>query len=226
MELRRAAVSYFLKCVTSALCRIDCREYREALSRNEPMLVAFNHVNFLEVPILVGHSYPVKVTGLAKAETWENPFFAFLFDSYGAVPIKRGRAFTEAFRMMREAVDDGFFMCIAPEGTRSKDGVLGSGKPGIIQIALDTGMPILPVAHHGGERFWENLRRLRRTPFCFRAGRPFRIRVEGRPGKGERDEITAEVMGRMARLLPEDKRGVYAEQALRDESECRYLDFL
>ena len=225
-EFRRGAVSRFLRTVLGAICKIDDREYREALVKNEPMIVAFNHVNFLEVPLLVARGYPRKITGLAKAETWKNPLFAFLFNSYGAIPIERGRAFAGAFRQMREAVAAGFFMCVAPEGTRGRDGVLGTGKPGIIRIALDAGLPILPVAHHGGERVWENMRRLRRTRFNVRAGRPFRIRDEGRPGKGERAEITSEVMGRMAALLPEDKRGAYAREALMDESECKYLEFL
>ena len=124
---------------------------------------------------------------------------------------------------MREAMDQGFFVCIAPEGTRSKNGVLGKGKAGVIQLALYTGSPVLPVVHYGGERIWENIRHFRRTPFCFRAGRPFRIKFEGRPDREERETILGEVMGQMARLLPAEMRGVYAEAAERD---CTYLEFL
>lgn len=222
-EFRRAAVSFFLRGALNTLCRIDCGEFKAALAANEPMLVAFNHINFLEVPILVAHSYPLKVTGLVKRETWKNPFFAFLFDTYRAVPIDRGSAFAGAFKRVRETLDSGFFMCVAPEGTRSKDGVLGRGKPGIIQMALDAGVPILPVAHHGGERIWENIRRFRRTTFRFKAGRPFRIKCDGRPGREERAEILAEVMAQMARLLPEHMRGEHAGRA---ELECRHLEFL
>jgi 1-acyl-sn-glycerol-3-phosphate acyltransferase len=185
--------------------------------------VAFNHVNFLEIPILVAYSYPLKVTGLAKSETWKNPLFAFLFNSYRAIPIERGRAFAGAFRRVREAMDDGFFMCVAPEGTRSGDGILGEGKPGIIKLAMEAGAPILPVAHHGGERIWENIRKFKRTDFNLRVGRPFRIRFDGSPGKLERAEILAEIMGRMADLLPEHMRGAHAARAGR---ECRHLDFL
>jgi len=223
MEFRRAAVSYFLRGVVSTLCKTDCREFKKALSKNKPMIVAFNHINFLEVPILVAYSYPLKVTGLAKSETWKNPFFSFLFNTYRAVPIERGGAFSKAFRKIREAMDNGFFMCVAPEGTRSKNGVLGRGKPGIIQMALEADSPILPVAHHGGERIWENIRRFRRTPFHFKAGRPFKIKFEGRPGKEEREEILAEIMGQMARLLPVHMRGIYARHA---ELECKHLEFI
>jgi len=223
MEFRRAVVSFFLKSILNMICKIDCREFVQALSNNRPLIVIFNHINFLEVPILVSHSYPLHVSGLVKAETWKNPFFAFLFNTYKAVPIDRSGAFTESFKHVIEAIDSGFYMCVAPEGTRSKNGVLGKGKAGIIQLALEANVPILPVAHHGGEDVWKNIKKLKRTKFHFRAGRPFRINFDGRPHKEERELILEEVMGQLALLLPEEMRGIYTQQA---QKECKYLDFL
>ena len=223
MEFRRAAVSFCLRRVLNILCKIDCSEFIEALSKNKPLLVIFNHINFLEVPILVAHSYPLKVTGIVKIETWKNPIFAFLFNTYHAIPIDRGGAFIESFKRAREAIENGFYMCIAPEGTRSKDGVLGQGKAGVIKLALDMKVPILPVAHHGGERIWENMKHFRRTPFVFKAGRPFRIKFEGRPTREEREKILTEVMVQMANLLPENMRGAYSGY---NGNDFKYLDFI
>jgi 1-acyl-sn-glycerol-3-phosphate acyltransferase len=212
-----------MKGILSVICKIDCREFITALKNNKPMLVIFNHINFLEVPILVTHSYPIYVSGLVKSETWNNPVFSFIFNTYKAIPIDRKGAFSESFKKVLEAVKNGYFMCVSPEGTRSKDGVLGKGKPGIIQLALEANVPILPVAHFGGENIWKNMRRLRRTPFCFKAGRPFRINCEGLPGKEEREKIMTEVMAQMARLLPERMRGEYAQMT---DNECKYLEFV
>ncbi|MCL2128238.1 MAG: 1-acyl-sn-glycerol-3-phosphate acyltransferase [Treponema sp.] len=223
MSIRRAAVNMVLKGLLNALCRIDNREFLEILSKNKPLIIAVNHINFLEVPILVTHSYPLYLTGLVKSETWDNPVFAFLFNTYSAIPIDREGSFNGAFRQVREAMDNGFFVAIAPEGTRSKNGVLGRGKAGIIHLALDAKAPVLPVVHYGGQDIWDNIRHLRRTSFCFRAGRPFRIRFDGRPDREVREEMLGEVMGQMARLLPEEMRGIYALQAERD---CKYLEFL
>jgi 1-acyl-sn-glycerol-3-phosphate acyltransferase len=220
---RRDAVNLVLKSLLDTICKIDCREFIEALSNNQPLIVAVNHINFLEVPILVTHSYPMYVTGLVKSETWKNPIFAFLFNTYQAIPIDRGSPSRGAFKQVRKAIDNGFFACVAPEGTRSKNGILGQGRAGIIQLALDTGAPILPVVHHGGENIWKNLKRLRRTEFSFKAGQPFKIKFDGRPGKEVREEMLSEVMGQLARLLPEDMRGIYTEQAA---MENKYLDFL
>ena len=223
MSFRRSAVNLVLKRVLDTLCRIDNRELFDALSKNGPLIVAINHINFLEVPILVTHSYPMYLTGLVKAETWKNPFFAFLFNTYQAIPIDREGAFQEAFRQAGKMMNDGISVAIFPEGTRSKSGVLGKGKGGIIHLALDTGAPVLPVAHYGGENIWENMKHFKRTQFCFKAGRPFKIRFQGRPEKEVREEMLGEVMGQIARLLPVEMRGIYTEHA---ERECKYLDFL
>jgi 1-acyl-sn-glycerol-3-phosphate acyltransferase len=251
MNLRRAIVNAVLKTLLNTLCEIDATEFVGALrsviygtgpqgdypsgdfSSGDyppggafplgPMILVVNHINFLEVPILVTHSYPLLLTGLVKSETWKNPIMAFLFDTYKAIPIDRNGSYLQTFRSVREAIKNGFFVCIAPEGSRSKNGILRQGKAGVVQLALITGVPVLPVVHFGGEKIWDNLRHFRRTPFRFRVGRPFRFKCEGRPGKAIRESMLTELMGQMATLLPEEMRGDYAEQARR---ECRYLEFL
>lgn len=222
-RFRRAAITKILRGILKALCDIDHHEFIEALSKTEPLIIVINHINFLEVPIIVTHCNPLSCTGLVKAETWKNPLFSFLFNTYKAIPINRAGAYRETFKQVREAIDKGYFVVIAPEGTRSKDGVLQRGKAGIIQLAIDANSPVLPVAHYGGQQIWKNIKRFRRTSFQFKAGRPFRIKCEGRPGREERNQILNEVMGQIARLLPEDMRGVYSQQA---GQECKYLEFI
>jgi len=221
-RLRRSIVNRILRLILGSICKIDSREFAKALLRAEPLIIIMNHINFVEVPILVAYGHPHLVTGIVKAETWKNPFMAFLCNTYRAIPIKRRGPYNDSFRKVREAIEKGFHVCIAPEGTRSKDGILGRAKAGIIQLAFYTGAAILPVAHFGGERIWKNLRRLKRTPVRFRAGNPFRIRFgEKPPDRLVREEMLMEVMGQIARLLPPEMRGVYS-----GGEQCRYLEFL
>jgi 1-acyl-sn-glycerol-3-phosphate acyltransferase len=148
----------------------------------------------------------------------------FLFDTYDAIPINREGSYNEAFRRVRDAMEDGFFVCIAPEGTRSRDGVLRRAKAGVVQLAMLTGAPVLPVAHFGGQDFWANIRKLRRTPFTFRVGRPFRFKTDGkRPCRAEFDAMLDELMAQIASLLPEELRGEYAASV---HKECRRLEFI
>ncbi|GHV88532.1 1-acyl-sn-glycerol-3-phosphate acyltransferase [Spirochaetia bacterium] len=228
-------VSSILRSILGAVCKIDAGEYKEALEKLEtgtgnssawtgPVILAINHINFVEVPILASYGYPRRVTGLAKEESWENPALAFLMNTYSAVPLDRDGSYNESFRRVREAMARGFFMIVAPEGSRSRNGVLQKGKGGIIQLSLATGAPVLPVAHFGGQKLWENLRHFKRTPFCIKVGRPFRFKCgDGRPGKAARGQMTEEMMGQLAALLPEAMRGEYAEQALR---KSEYLEFV
>jgi 1-acyl-sn-glycerol-3-phosphate acyltransferase len=226
-KIRRAVVNAVLKRILGTLCKIDSKEFKDVLTRmrvaSQPLILAVNHINFLEVPILAVYSYPLLLTGLVKAETWKNPIMAFIFDTYEAIPINRKGSIMEAFKGAREALSKGVFVCIAPEGARSKTGVLGKGKAGVVQLALDTGVAVLPVVHYGGENIWRNIRRFRRTPFRFKVGRPFKFKVEGRVDKAMREVLLDELMGQMAKLLPEYMRGNYAEQA---QKKTQYIEFI
>jgi 1-acyl-sn-glycerol-3-phosphate acyltransferase len=69
----------------------------------------------------------------------------------------------------------------------------------------------VPIAHFGGESFWQNLRRGRRTEVKIRVGDAFRLR-RPEPGyaKAARSEAAEEIMLRIAELLPPEYRGAYA----------------
>ena len=72
-------------------------------------------------------------------------------------------------------------------------------------------MPILPVAHWGGEVFLSNLKRFKRTDFHIRVGEPFTLNTNGLKVTGEiRQQIADEMMYQTAALLPEKYRGIYA----------------
>jgi 1-acyl-sn-glycerol-3-phosphate acyltransferase len=107
----------------------------------------------------------------------------------------------------------GRILAIAPEGTRSGDGRLQKGRTGVAMLALASGAPVLPVAYHGGERFQHNILRLKRTDFHIVVGEPFHIqRPEGGISRLVREQITSEIMYRLAALLPVQYRGYYADR--------------
>jgi 1-acyl-sn-glycerol-3-phosphate acyltransferase len=238
MGMRSAVMVRVLRFALALLCKIDSAEYSAAMqgsfardadeARHEtkmtPMIIAVNHINFLEVPILVSHAYPTPVVGIIKNTTWKNPFMSFLLNTFDAIPLNRGGAYLETFENVKIALQNGACIGIAPEGSRSKTGVLQKGKAGIVQLAFATGAPILPVAHFGGQNFWENIKRFKRTPIRFKAGRPFYFKIEGeRPARAERKELVDELMRQIAALLPEELRGEYAGQVYQ---KCEHIEFL
>jgi 1-acyl-sn-glycerol-3-phosphate acyltransferase len=207
-----------------ALGRTLCRVHDEELAgipHAGPLLLVANHVNFLDVPIFYTALMPRSVTGFAKIETWNNPALGFFFSLGGAIPIRRGVVDRTAIGRAREVLHSGKILAIAPEGTRSGDGQLQKARTGVSVLALDSGAPVIPVAYYGGEKFRNNLARLRRTDFYFRVGSPFRVRMEsGRLTRDVREQITTEIMYRLAKLLPPEYRGYYSDLS---KATSRYL---
>jgi 1-acyl-sn-glycerol-3-phosphate acyltransferase len=203
------AVNWFLRAVFGVLCRLDLAALRQ-VPRQGPLILAANHVNFLEAPVLCAHLYPRPLTGLVKAQSYDNPLFNFLFTTWGGIPIERGALDRAALQACLDALGEGKILAVAPEGTRSGDGKLLPGKPGIALLAVRSGAPLLPLVCWGGEQFWVNLKHLRRTPFHISVGRPFVVDARGESlSKNVRQCITDEIMFRLARLLPTQYRGAY-----------------
>jgi len=193
-------------------CRVDDRDLARVPLRG-PLLLATNHVNFMDVPLVLSHLQPRPITGFAKAETWDNPVMGTLFNIWGAIPVQREQADVTAIRHVLQALEAGMIFAIAPEGTRSGDGRLRRARPGIGFLAARSGAPILPIAIYGHEGIWVNLKRLRRTDFHIRVGPLLRARANGRWTAEKRQALADEVMRHIAVMLPPDYRGVYSGQA-------------
>lgn len=196
---------------TDVLCRIDKNDISK-IPAHGPFILVTNHINSLEVPLLFVHLQPRKMLGLAKIETWDNKFMGWLFDLWDAIPIRRGALDLAAFRACLGVLKEGNILAIAPEGTRSYDGRLQCGQPGTTLIALHAGVPILPVAHWGGEAFSSNLKKIKRTDFHFRVGNPFYLDAHGEKVNGRvRQLMVDEIMTQIALLMPDIYRGKYAD---------------
>ena len=207
---------------TGIVCRINEQEL-DKVPKIGPLIVAANHIGALEVPVLVTRLADRPMTGFAKAENWEHPFYRIIFKGWGAIPLRRGEADMTAMRAALAVLKAGEILAIAPEGTRSGDGRLRRGHPGVVVLALKSGAPILPMVYYGGEQFKHNLRRLRRTPFNIVVGTTFYLNPGGERTTNEvRQQMVDEIMYQLAAMLPAAYRGVYSNLSLATE---RYLTF-
>jgi len=222
VTLAYRVVTSTIKGLIRLLCRVDDAQLAHVPDRG-PLIIAANHINFLEVPLLYTHLQPRPVTGFAKAETWDNPLLAPLFDLWEAIPLRRGEADMAALRRALAVLERGGILAVAPEGTRSDHGRLQQGHPGIVFLALRSGAPVLPVVYYGGERFWGNLTHLRRTDFHIVVGQPFYLDARGtRVTRQVRRRMADEVMYQMAALLPPPYRGVYSDLEAATEVYLRF----
>lgn len=206
----RDFVTRLIKAIISTLCRIDSADV-EKLPPTGPFILAANHVNFLEAVIFFTYATPRPITGIAKVETWDSPILGPLFSLWGAIPIKRGEADRAAYDACMQALEEGKILAILPEGTRSGNGKLQKGQPGIVLLAARSDLPIMPAVIWGQEKFWENLRHFRRTDLVIKVGEPFKLRTKGITFDREtRQRMADEVMLHLAELLPEEYHGEYA----------------
>lgn len=224
MSLVKSVVNTSIKGMARILCRVDTHALA-SVPEQGPLLLVANHINFLDAPVVYTHLLPRPITGFVKAETWENPAMGFLFNVWGGIPIKRGEVDISALTLALEALEAGKIVAVAPEGTRSGDGRLKRGYPGITILALRSRAPILPLAYYGGEQIRDNLVRLRRTDFHIAVGRPFTIETgELKAVRHIRQAITDEIMYQIASLLPPAYRGEYANIEAATQKYLRFIN--
>jgi len=222
MSLTTRVVDVIIGGLLRILCRVDGAQL-EKVPAEGPLILVTNHVNFLEIPVLHIHLRPRAMTGLAKTESWDKPIVRFLFNLWGAIPIRRGETDRAALRQCLETLESGYILAVAPEGTRSGHGRLQQGHPGAVMLALKSGAPLLPLVFYGGETFWRNLKRLRRTSFHIVVGDPFRVYVgEEKVRRELRRQIADEVMYQLAALLPAAHRGVYSDLGAATEEHLQF----
>lgn len=227
MSAKRTLTFRLTMATLKGLIRLCCRVHDEQLPQvpaQGPLIVITNHVSFLEVPLLYTFLLPRRMTGFAKVESWDRPFHRWLFNMAEIIPVHRGEADTNAFRLALAALEAGDIVAVAPEGTRSGHGRLQRARPGAVVLALRSGAPLLPIVHYGGEKLKENLARLRRTDFYLAVGELFQLDAGGaKVTRQVRQQMIDEAMYRMARLLPPAYRGEYADLSAATETHLRAL---
>ena len=174
MSLKQRFIVAVFKAITQLIFRIDQADLQK-VPHQGPLIIVTNHVNVLEIPIIYTCLQPRRVHGMVLAERWKNPLWRFILDGCEAIPLKRDEPDLSAMRQAIAYLELGRQIIIMPEGTRSGDGRLQRGQPGLTLLAQHTHAPLLPVIFYGGEQYKENLARLRRTDFHIRVGSPLHV---------------------------------------------------
>ncbi len=149
---------WVVKMILTPLLRTIWRPWSQGLENvpeTGPCILASNHLSFLDsifMPLLV----PRRVTFLAKSDYFterglKGRLKKMFFTGVGQVPIDRsgGRASEAALETGVGILREGKLLGIYPEGTRSPDGRLYRGKIGVARMALEAGVPVIPVGMIG-----------------------------------------------------------------------------
>lgn len=131
----------------------------EHLEPGRAYIFMSNHVSNLDPPVLIP-SIPGRCSVLVKKELFRVPVFGTGMRLGELVPVDRGdreaaiESVQDAVRVLRK----GLHMVIFPEGTRSSDGRLLPFKKGPFHLAMDSGVPVIPVTMLGTYECWPKTR--------------------------------------------------------------------
>jgi len=164
---------------------------RQHLPKSGPLILASNHRSFLD-PFVIGTLVRRPVYYVAKEELFNRPWQAWVLNSLGAFPIRRGASDEEAMATARTILARGDCVVIFPEGTRVRPGPLGEARRGVGRLALETGARVVPVAVMGTEdvrRGW----RIRPRKVRIRCGRPLAFPSTEQPTRRAATAVTDRV---------------------------------
>lgn len=206
--------------------RLYARPVVEGL-RNIPdegaVVLASNHLSFIDsvvIPVVV----PRRVTFLAKSEYFEGTgvkgaVVRAFFEINGCIPVNRDGDGTAQATLDAAlgVLSRGHALGVYPEGTRSRDGRLYRGHPGVAWLALTAGCPVVPVGLTGTNRM---------QPIGARVPRPYKVTVrfgpplspavyaDARSPSRARAALTDDLMAAIAALSGQERAPGYNQRPI------------
>jgi 1-acyl-sn-glycerol-3-phosphate acyltransferase len=215
---------FVARCIT----RVHVEGDPDRIPRIGPVILAVNHISNAD-PVIVGAWLTPRlgrrIHWLGKREMFDWPLVGWMARNGGVVPVDRGRADVEAFRLAQRVLAAGHVLVVFPEGTRSPTGELQTPKDGLAVLALRTHATIVPIGISNTDRVWRKGSLLPRPGghATMRIGEPFKVADAIAPDldrKAAKAAATDAIMRRIAALLDPRHRGEYGTAtAGRDEGE-------
>ncbi|MFK5926234.1 MAG: lysophospholipid acyltransferase family protein [Desulfuromusa sp.] len=175
------------------------------------VLLAANHISAFDtvfIPAAVSKTHPWQmIWAPAKEELFHNPLVGAIYRSLGAFPVKRGRDI-RAGRHLGALLQTQKVM-LFPEGTRHKDGKLGSGNRGVGKLIYEHHPVVIPTALSGINR-WRFLKLGQQGRICFGAPIDFSDLFELEDIKTTHLLIVERVMSAIASELISSQQGLFS----------------
>jgi 1-acyl-sn-glycerol-3-phosphate acyltransferase len=165
------------------------------------VIVAANHASYLDIPLL-GCAIPRRGFFLGRATLFPNRYLRWAFQKLGWIPLKTNRLDRKAFGQALSHLQAGEPVVIFPEGTRTEDGALQIGKPGLGYLVAESQCQVIPAYISGTFKVlpirsqWPRL-----FPIQVTFGKPLNFRRdEGDSSKAFYEKVSVAVMNHIAQL--------------------------
>jgi 1-acyl-sn-glycerol-3-phosphate acyltransferase len=223
-ETRRRVMRFLLRTIGfTLLAKIDHVEGIEKVPSKGPAILMINHINFID-PFVVLNVLPRNIVPMAKIEVYSYPVVGIFPRIYGVIPVQREEIDRRAVQGALDVLKAGEIILVAPEAHRGPQ--LRQGKEGIAYLATRADVPIVPVAIDGTIGFptFRLLPRWHEPGARVSFGNPFRFKSNGqRAGKETLRLMTDEAMYILSAMLPEYRRGAYADLSLATQETIEWV---
>ena len=213
--LRIKLCNYYGKTVGRAIvwlarCPVTV-EGKEHLDRHRPAIYISNHTSMIDIFIAIWLS-PVGTVGIAKKEVIYYPFFGQLYMISGHLRIDRGNS-PKAIRSLQSLAGtvraNKLSIFLWPEGTRSRNGRLQPLKKGLYHLAVQTGLPVVPMVVLGAHKSWEkHSMHIHGVPILVKVLPPIDTSDWEELGP---EKALAQVHGQFKETLPQEQKPLPAE---------------
>ncbi|MBI1792796.1 MAG: 1-acyl-sn-glycerol-3-phosphate acyltransferase [Chloroflexi bacterium] len=209
----RNFLRWLLRIIVNLIAKVEIHGY-ENVPESGAFVIATNHLGMLDAGMLF-YALNRWDVFIPVAEKWEkNAFLRWAGRYANFIFIDRFNPDLKAMRKIIGLMESGNILVIAPEGTRSRAGSMIEGRPGVSYLAAKLNRPIIPVGLAGTEDnvILSNIKHFRRSHIVVTAGKPFTLPpLPTKERDAELKRFTDEIMCRIAALVPEKYRGVYAQ---------------
>jgi 1-acyl-sn-glycerol-3-phosphate acyltransferase len=207
----RSAISFIVRALFAILTKTKVSGI-ENVPEDGGCILAMNHLSRLDPALVYIQLKRQNMTALVADKYKNYPGLNWIVNLFGGIWINREDADYQAMREARQFMNNGGLLGIAPEGTRSNTKALIQAKTGTAFLADKVCVPLVPIAVTGTENAIHLWFRLRRPNLTLQFGEPFTLPPLDRNDRsGSLRKNTDELMCRIAAMLPEEYRGVYAD---------------
>lgn len=171
----------------------------EKLPKGQQMVILSNHQSEWETIYLQLVAQPMST--VLKRELLKIPFFGWGLKALNPIAVDRGKpaaAMKQVLKQGKARLEEGMSVLVFPEGTRTQPGTRGNHKKGGAMLATNSGVPVLPVAHNGGEH-WTSSPLVKKSGTIKVVFGPL-IQTEGRHVNEVHAEVTAWLESQVDRL--------------------------
>ena len=176
----------------------------ENVPESGPVILAPNHFSFMD-HFFVGAFIRRKVRFMAKSQLFKPPL-QFIYTHGGVFPVRRGHHDEEAIITADSILERGGAIVMYCEGGRQRTGHMAQrARPGIGRLALESGVPVVPIAVYGSQKA-RNWKRLQFPKVTIQYGEPIRFERVEHSTREQQQAVADEILGNIRALYEELER--------------------